>query len=239
MLLTSVTMLSLAPTNWPTAVLAADQVESVPQGPGAEGPVYKPRRNNAPRGRIGGGLRAGGPDAPVLYPLAPDHVGYTHVKDPCFFWYISKTTSSRLRFTLVDSRQVKPVLDTAIAPPAQPGIQMACLKSFGVGLEPEVQYRWYVTVIVDPEAESRNQVIGGTVERTNPAEDFLIRDSCKREEVGCLSVNGLWYDAITAISDLIATSPKDHVLRLQRAFLLEQVGLSEVAQYDRNAQGRS
>lgn len=155
------------------------------------------------------------------------------------FWYISKVASGQLQFTLVDTRQVKPILDTSIASPEQPGIQMACLKAYGVALEPEVQYRWYITLVVDPEAESKNIVIGGTIERTNPAEDWIIRDPCKRDEVGCLSVNGLWYDAITAISDLIAASPSDRTLRLQRAFLLEQVGLSEVAQYDRNSQGKT
>ncbi len=227
--------------DWQTHGLAAElRGSAAGEGsPGSGGLIYKPRKESSPRGRIGGGLRAGGPDAPTLYPLAPDHVGFTHAKDPCFFWYISKATTSPIRFTLVDSRKVKPVLDAPLAESAEPGIQMTCLKPYGVALEPEVQYRWYITVVLDPESESRNLVIGGTVERTNPVEDLMIRESCRREEVRCFAVNGLWYDAIAAISDLIAAAPHDKQLRLQRASLLEQVGLSEVAQYDRNFQAQS
>ena len=44
--------------------------------------------------------------------------------------------------------------------------------------------------------------------------------------------SGIWYDAIMAISELIEASPKDMNLRKQRAGLLEQVGLPEVAEYE-------
>ena len=43
---------------------------------------------------------------------------------------------------------------------------------------------------------------------------------------------GLWYDALTAISDLIDTSPNAPALRQRRASLLEQVGLREIAEHD-------
>jgi hypothetical protein len=42
----------------------------------------------------------------------------------------------------------------------------------------------------------------------------------------------MWYDAFMAISNLIADTPDNPVFRRHRAALLEQVGLSAVAQYD-------
>jgi hypothetical protein len=41
---------------------------------------------------------------------------------------------------------------------------------------------------------------------------------------------GIWYDALMAISDLIDARLEDGVLRKQLSGLLEQVGLSEVAE---------
>ncbi len=40
---------------------------------------------------------------------------------------------------------------------------------------------------------------------------------------------GVWYDALMAISDLMQSNPADMELRQQRASLLEQGGLAEVA----------
>ena len=44
--------------------------------------------------------------------------------------------------------------------------------------------------------------------------------------------SGIWYDTIMAISELIEANPNDMNLRKQRAAFLEQVGLSQVAQYE-------
>jgi Domain of Unknown Function (DUF928) len=46
---------------------------------------------------------------------------------------------------------------------------------------------------------------------------------------------GIWYDAIDEISRLISAQPENRELRAQRAALLEQVGLTEAAAFDRTA----
>jgi hypothetical protein len=38
---------------------------------------------------------------------------------------------------------------------------------------------------------------------------------------------------VQVISDLISANPRDRVLRLQRAALLDKVGLTDVAEHDR------
>ena len=73
-------------------------------------PIYKPRKQSMPKGRVGGGIRGG--DGPALYVLAPDHVGFTKDEQPSLFWYLSKPTSLPLEFTLIDGRAVKPVVET-------------------------------------------------------------------------------------------------------------------------------
>jgi hypothetical protein len=47
------------------------------------------------------------------------------------------------------------------------------------------------------------------------------------------AAEGLWYDAIAALSELIDTRPQDTTLRQQRNTMLEQEGLTEAAAYDR------
>ena len=42
----------------------------------------------------------------------------------------------------------------------------------------------------------------------------------------------MWYDALMAVSSLIDEEPGNPVFHKRRAALLEQVGLSAVAQYD-------
>ena len=46
---------------------------------------------------------------------------------------------------------------------------------------------------------------------------------------------GIWYDAISAISDMIDAAPNDSLLRRQRASLLKQVRLQEVAEFEGSA----
>jgi hypothetical protein len=194
--------------------------------------VYKPRKQSAPKGRVGGGIRGG--DGPALYVLAPDHVGYTKDEQPLLFCYLSKPTPLPLEFTFIDSRAVRPILEARLKTPVQPGIHRLSLKDYGIKLEPGVQYKWYVTLLLGPEASSRDIVAGGTIERIPFIEALAIHlSSAKNEDaVFRYAEAGLWYDAIATISDLIETAPNDRKLKKQRAALLRQVGLWEVARYD-------
>ena len=202
------------------------------QLPAGEVPVYKPRRQSIPKGRVGGGIRGG--DGPALYVLAPDHVGFTKEEQPALFWYQSKTTSLPLDFTLIDSRAIKPVLETRLRAPDQPGVQRISLKDLGIRLEPGVQYKWFVTLVLGPEASSKDVVAGGTIERIPFIEALSIHLASAKngDAVFRYAEAGLWYDAIATISELIDKAPHDRKLRKQRAALLQQVGLWEVSRYD-------
>jgi Domain of Unknown Function (DUF928) len=52
------------------------------------------------------------------------------------------------------------------------------------------------------------------------------------------AADGLWYDAVMAISELIDTTPADLALRKHRADLLDQVDLPEVGNFDLTFQDR-
>ncbi|MGE3153218.1 MAG: DUF928 domain-containing protein [Nitrospiraceae bacterium] len=201
-------------------------------------PVYKPRVRGPSRGRVDGGFRGGQEGEPILKVLAPaDHVGETVKKRPALYWFLSSPTPYPIVFTLEDTNQYKPVVERTLPSPSGTGIQMIRLADFEQVLEEQVQYRWHISVVVDPESRSKDIHAMGIIERRPYTEDLFLNTTCKdpRDAICLYADAGLWYDAIIVISDLIMAHPKDRVLRLQRAALLEQIGLSDVAEFDRHA----
>jgi Domain of Unknown Function (DUF928) len=204
-------------------------------------PVYKPRKDTSMTGRVDGGFRGGREGEPVLKVLAPyNHIGETVKKSPALYWYLSQPTSYRITFTLEDPRLVEPMLEVRLIPPTKAGIQTIRLADYDRELEPQIQYRWHLSLKVDQESPSKDIHAMGIIERI-PYDQAIVegRTACRdSRDVFCLYVeSGLWYDAIQVISDLISASPRDRVLRLQRAALLDKVGLMDVAEYDRTQNG--
>ncbi len=197
-------------------------------------PVYKPPRRGAPRGRVGGGTRGAGDQRPVLSTLAPDHTGLTVEEQPSLFWYLSSSTTYPIVVTIIDDQAIQPLFSRRLSPPVQPGVQRVRLAEYGVRLLPGVQYQWYVALVVDPDRRSKDIIAGGIIERVELPEALRAKlvQAGKAKTPYVYAEAGIWYDAVTAISDQIDASPDDPGFRKQRASLLEQVGLPEVAEYD-------
>jgi len=195
-------------------------------------PLYEPRLHPSPKARIEGVARALDNNGPIVLPLVPDHVGLTMVRQPVLYWYLSKPISSPVMFVLVDTRSIQVIRDAILSPHPESGIQTISLKDLGVSLEPNVLYRWYLTVVLDIDSPSRDIVSGGMIERT--AEVLNISDfpTFRGDTVRFYAEQGLWYDAFASISDLIVAAPDNQILRNQRASLLQQIGLQEVATWD-------
>ena len=126
-------------------------------------PVYKPPPRGAPGGRVGGGTR-GTDQTFTLSVLAPTHTGQTLQEQPVLYWYLSKAISSPIEFTLADDG-IKPLVETQIKPPFQPGVQKVRLADYGVHLVPGKLYKWFVTLVVDPDRRSKDVLAGGAIER--------------------------------------------------------------------------
>ena len=139
------------------------------------------------------------------------------------------------RFTLIDIRSVKPLHEGPIPTPAHAGVQSLNLKDLGLALEPDVQYRWYISAIRNPDSPSQDIVAGGVIERCEFSTCLVEMEvdlSCDRQSVLRNAVRGFWYDAMACLCDLIKTDQQDASLRRIRAALLKQVGLNGVAEWD-------
>lgn len=222
--------------------VTAERVEGLTKPIDPTMPLYKPRKGSTLRGRVDGGFRGREEGEPVVKVLVPaDHVGETIKTSPSLYWYLSSLTTFPITFTLENRQLVKPVLEVPLKSPTCPGVQMIRLTDYNKSLDEAVQYQWHISVIVDPDSRSKDIHAAGYIERV-PYPQALIegRVSQCRDPLNavCLYAEaGLWYDAIMVISDLILGHPKDRVLRLIRASLLEQVGLTDVAEYDRMQNG--
>ena len=198
-------------------------------------PVYTAPKKLTPRARVGGGLRGTDGSDPILVALVPDHVGLTVKKTPVLNWFLSKQTTYPLIFTLNDIGQVKPIYEGPIPTPIRAGIQSINLKDMNLALEPDVQYRWYISAIPDPKSPSKNIVAGGVIERCEFSTCLVEMEvdlTCDRQSVLRNALRGFWYDAMACVCELIDANPSDQTLRRQRAALLNQIGLSGVAEWD-------
>jgi hypothetical protein len=199
----------------------------------ADMPEYIPPVRSAPGGRVGGSTR-GTATPPTLSALAPDHTGLTIQEQPVLFWYLSKLTSYPIEFTIIDDRAIHPLVERRLSGSLQPGVQRVQLADYGMRLLVGVPYRWSVALVVDPDNRSRDIIAGGAIERIAPPVELRAKlaRAGKTRAPYIYAEAGLWYDALTAISALIDATPNDRIRRQERASLLEQIGLPQIAELD-------
>jgi len=202
-------------------------------------PIYRPPLRGAPGGRVGGGTRGIGDEFITLLVLAPNHVGLTVQGQPTLYWYLSKPTNLPIEVTIIEDQAIYPLLEKQIRVPIQPGINCIRLADYGVLLLPGESYRWFIAAIPAADRRSKDIIAAGFIERIETPEALHMKLSqTDRQNIPYIyAESGIWYDTITAISDLIEANPNDMNLHKQRAALLEQVGLSEVAQYEMKQAG--
>jgi len=221
-----------------TAAAAGADTDAVAAkaGSGATGGFgYRPPMRGAPAARIGGGTRGIGELTLELVVLAPDHTGLTTKEQPTLYWYVSEPVPARLEVTVINDEAIDPALEQVVSTPGGAGIQSIDLAKSGASLKPDLEYRWFVSVVADPGQRSNDVVASGTIQRMTPdaALKSRIAGADERDLARIYAEEGVWYDAIDALSRAIEKSPNDAALREQRAALLEQVGLQAAANYAR------
>jgi hypothetical protein len=214
-------------------------VETV--GAGTRFIIYVPPDLGAPSARVGGGTR-GDDDAtleplPHLEVLAPDHVAVTTEKQPTLYWFVSESTSHPVEFSIRKEGALEPLKEVRLLGLHRKGVHALSLKERGVSLELDADYRWFVSLVPDPGRRSNDVLASGMIRRRDPTPQLRQRlDQADEEERAFIyGESGIWYDALDLVSQRIDTAPKDRRLRALRASLLDQVGMSDVAAYDRSA----
>jgi hypothetical protein len=153
--------------------------------------------------------------------LRLDHPSGTIKKYPSICWILRNRppVGATRMFTLMDLRSSKPVLEVQLPPPIQTDKNETCdcvnLKDYDIQLEPDIQYRWHISIARNPESHSRAVVVGGVIEGCSELSCLIGETSsrCDRDFVRVLALRGFYYDSISCLCDLIKSSPDDKTLR--------------------------
>jgi hypothetical protein len=173
---------------------------------------------------------------PPIYVLVPDSAALTTEESPTLFWYQSAPADLRFEFTLTEPKNPKPVLKLAVVKAPQAGIHRISLGKQGVQLKTGVTYKWTVAWVPDQNNRSLNVIAGGSIERVEPDAKLTaaLEGAHGADLAGVYARNGIWYDALESISNAIEAAPDDKSLQNERADLLDQAGLKNVAAAERH-----
>jgi hypothetical protein len=164
--------------------------------------------------------------------LAPDEIGVTTQQQPSLFWFQSKPADAKFELTLLQENKVKPIVQVSIERSSKAGIQRIKLSEQGAKLAPGVEYQWVVALVTDADNRSKDLVASGVIKRVEPSADLKEKITTASPESlpGVYAEAGVWYDALSVLSDQIDAQPQNKALRQTRADLLRQVGLKAAAQ---------
>ncbi len=170
-----------------------------------------------------GAVRSAPGAVKVLARAPGDHTGLTLSRSPRLWWALDQATDLPIQITIVDGEAIDPLVRVELPGPHAAGLHAFDLSQQGVELSPDVDYRWFVSIVVDPDRPSRNPVSAGSL-RVAGATDG------RRETVSSASASargnkfaelGLWYDAFDFYASLAAAHPEVEQLATYRDRLAE------------------
>lgn len=215
---------------------AAASVKPADKTAGAPVPSvrFRPGSSGAPSVRVTGGSRGSGDATITLDVLAPDETGLTTQEEPSLLWYQSKPAPAKFELTLLEENKPKPLLQVKANGNGQAGIQRIKLSDHNVKLAPGVEYQWVVALVSDPDNRSSDLVASGVIKRVEATADLKgkIAGAAPASLPAVYADAGIWYDALSVLTDQIEADPANKGLRETRADLLRQVGLKKAADAD-------
>jgi hypothetical protein len=173
------------------------------------------------------GAVRGGSEAAGIETRAPSsHVGLTLSESPRLWWYLSEESNLPVQVTLSDDSKFEPLLRVELPGPFSKGLHVIDLAEQGVKLEPDVDYRWFVSLIVDADRPSRNPVAVGALREISESDSRrqAVRESPPSERGHTLARLGLWYDAYDFFASISAAHPGFEPVMRHRERLVELAG---------------
>jgi hypothetical protein len=188
---------------------------------------------------VTGGSRGSGDAAMTLDVLAPNETGMTTLEQPSLFWFQSKPADAKFELTLLQENKAKPLLQVTVQRSTKAGIQRLKLSDHSVKLTTGVEYQWVVALITDPDNRSSDLVASGVIKRIESPAGLKekVAKATPATLPGVYAEAGIWYDALSTLSDQIEAQPEDKTLRDTRADLLRQVGLKAAADFQPSLAG--
>lgn len=211
----------------PIEIAALLPVEPPQYAPGAlaSGPVV----------RVGDSARSLVAEVPPPVALGPAQVGATAHESPNLYWFLPDPTEHAIEVTLIEPSAPEPLLEVLLPGPHRAGVHRVSLADRGVRLRPGVDYQWFVALVRDAQRRSQDAVSSAAIHYAPPSGELASRLSAPPpgRAAHLLAEAGYWYDSFDQLSSWLATEHDDARLHGHRAALLDQVGLGDVAAFER------
>jgi len=176
-------------------------------------------------------------DIPFITLLTPEHIGFTSKKSPVLYCYISSPWDGILEFTINEftTSNPDPFILARIKGVRKKGIYAFNLSDLNVSLKENIEYEFFIAIVLDEIERSVNIVVSGVIKYLNADQELLlhIKDIPKGKRYKAYAKNGFFYDAIDDLTQGIMLH-QNPLLKCHRASLLKQVGLEHVAKFDCN-----
>ena len=227
---------SVAPEELPKAktqpiLVASLDLSSLPRAaPRYESPYFgKP----GPLGRLRSQVRDVPGASLELLVLAPKQIGWTTMSQPSLYWLLPKGSAVAIEISLIDADSEDPIFRRELTPPVAAGFQSIDLSELGISLEADTDYEWSITAA--DAREGTGTWASAMIRRNEPgiALTQLLEESPREHAAEIFARHGYWYDAFSELSNFVQQHPRARAPRLQRASLLEQVGVAEAAAFER------
>lgn len=176
-----------------------------------------PVQSTSPGWNRGFGAVRSGKLGPRIDAVAPgDHTGLSFSTAPRLWWRLDGKTEHTVQITILDERSIDPIFQVELAGPHEAGLHVIDLSLYGRDLKPGIDYRWFVTMVVDAERPSRNSLSEGAI-RVLPESDSRrarVAEAPLPTRGHELAGLGVWYDAFDFFSALAVKHPE--VIAIQR-----------------------
>lgn len=157
-----------------------------------------------------GAVRSAPSEAHVAARAPRNHTGVTLSRTPRLWWSLDKATDHPIQITVDDGQSIEPLVRVELPGPHRAGLHAFDLAGRGVALSPDIDYRWFVAVVVDPDRPSRNPISVGSL-RVAGSSDAR-RATITREDASArgnkFAELGLWYDAFDFYATLAEAHPE-------------------------------
>lgn len=199
-------------------------------------PIYVPPRRGNPSDVAPAATR-GGPVRHKVKLLAPDHTGLTISAQPTLYMYVGETARLQLLLTRVGDTAAPPVASGRLDATEAPAIVPLQLSALGATLEVGTEYR--LTILsVDKAGSIRASDAVQLMRVAEPPELAAANSGSLQARARVLAGAGVWYDALHALGQAAQAAASSASAHMDRAAMLEQAGMPEIAAFDRRAAPR-
>ena len=167
--------------------------------------------------------------------LPPTEPALTVAEYPTIFVSLPRTSAKEAEFILAkDNDGEKEVLyETTVTLPSNPGIVSVSLPNNKTLPPVEVgkSYRWYFSVICNPQDRTDEPHVEGEIQRVEPSPNLVaeLKNASPRDRAALYAEAGIWYNALNSIAQLRRSSPNDRAITDDWTELLKSVGLDTIS----------